>query len=124
MRKIAPYIVLFLLALVAWEAMVEPYHTAFLFDGDDIDGPFGALAALLFTGGGIVIGVIALLVAALVVVLVCAGVGLIAVLGVALAALIAAAVAAPFLLPLLIPVAIIWYLLRRDRKNRIERTAV
>jgi len=123
MRKIAPAIVLFLLVIVAWDAMFEPYHLSFVFDDGDVDGPLGGLLALLFAGGGLVIGLVALVFAAVVVAVVFAGLGLIALVGLILGAVIVAAVVAPFLLPLLIPVAIIWYLLSRDRKNRQHRVA-
>ena len=123
MKKIAPYIVLFLLIMVAWESMVEPYHMSFMFDDGDFDGPVGGLLAVLFAGGGMIIGVLALIFAAVVVAVVFAGVGLLAVSGLVLGALIVAAVIAPFLLPVLIPVAIIWYLMKRDRKNRSRLNA-
>ena len=123
MKKIVPLLVLFLLALLVWEAMLEPAGMSLVFDGEQIDGPFGALVALLFAGGGLVIGVLAIIVAALVVAVVFAGLGLLAVAGLVIAAVIVVAIVAPFLLPLLIPVAIIWYVLGRERRQRIEQTA-
>ena len=124
MKKIAPYLILFLLAMVAWEAMFEPSGMHIMFDDGDFDGPFGSLVGMLFAGGGVLIGLIALVFAAVVVAVVFAGLGVIAVVGLALGALIVAAVVAPFLLPVLIPAAIIWCLLGRDRKNRVKQQAV
>lgn len=124
MKKIAPYIILFLFALVAWEALVEPYGVNFVFDGDDIDGPFEALLALVFAGGGLVIGVLAAVIAAVVVAVVFAGLGLLAVVGLVLAAVVVVAVVAPFLLPVLIPLAIVWFIVSRSRRNRLKQQAV
>lgn len=121
MKKIAPYIVLFLFALVAWEALVEPYGVNFVFDGD---GPFEAMLALVLAGGGLVIGVLAAVIAAVVVAVVFAGLGLLAVVGLVLAALVVVAVVAPFLLPVLIPLAIVWFIVSRNRRNRLKQQAV
>jgi len=124
MKKIAPYIILFLLAMVAWEAMFESSGVSFMLDDGDFDGPFGSLIGMLFAGGGMLIGAIAMIFAAIVVAVVFAGLGLIAVAGLALGAVIVAAIVAPFMLPVLIPAAIIWFLLSRDRKNRLKQQAV
>lgn len=121
MKKIAPYIILFLFALVAWEALVEPYGVNVVFDGD---GPLEAMLAVVLAGGGLVIGVLAALIAAVVVAVVFAGLGLLAVAGLVLAAVVVVAVVAPFLLPVLIPLAIVWFIVSRNRRNRLKQQAV
>ena len=121
MKKIAPFLIVFLLAMVAWEALFDSSGMNFMIDGDHIDGPAGALMAMLFAGGGLVLGAVALVFALALVAVVFAGLGLMAVVGLVMAALVLAACLTPVLLPLVIPVAIIWYLLSRDRKQRIVR---
>lgn len=123
MKKFAPLLLLFLFAMVAWEAVDGPSGMSIVLDGDHIDGPFGALVAMLFAGGGLLIAVIALLLAGIVLAVVFAGLGVLAVSGLVVGAIVLAALVSPLLLPLLIPIAIIWYLTSRDRKNR-ERQAV
>ena len=53
-----------------------------------------------------------------------AGVGVLLALGLGLAALVLAAAISPLLLPILIPVAIIWFFMNRSRRNRIKAQAV
>ena len=96
----------------------------FNIDGDDIGGPLGALLALLFGGGGMLLaGVIMLMVGAILAV-VFAGVGILCIGGLGLGALVLALAVSPLLLPLLLPVAIVWYLVSRSRKNRVMQQPV
>lgn len=120
MRKIAPFIILFLVALIAWDMIVDTSAFHMDIDGDEFDGPLGALFGLLFGSLGLIIGtVVALCVAALLVV-VFAGVGVVLVGALALAASLGLLAVSPLLLPLLIPVAIVSFFVSRSRRNRLK----
>jgi len=120
MKKSAPFIILFLFALLAWNVFNSGDMT-FNVDGDEIDGPLGALLAMLFAGGGMVLAGGVMLVVGAILAVVFASVGILCIGGLACAALVVALVVAPFLLPLLLPLALIWYLMSRSRKNRMLR---
>jgi hypothetical protein len=94
---------------------------AFNVDGDEFDGPLGALLAMLFAGGGTLIAVLVMLVVGAVLAVVFAGVGIILIGGLGIGAVVLALAVSPLLLPLLLPLAVIWYLMSRSRKSRIVR---
>ncbi len=118
MKKSAPYIILFVLALLIWNGLVDSAPGMhFELDGEDFDGPLGAIAGLLMASGGILIGIVVAALVAVILAVVFAGVGILVVAALALAAAVTALAVSPLLLPLLIPVAIIWYLARRNRRR-------
>jgi hypothetical protein len=121
MKKIRPIVILVLFFLLAWNVFGHPSGMSFDFDGDDIDGPFGALAGLLFAGGGMIIAVLVMLFVGALLVVLFAGLGVMLALG--LAALVVALVS-PLLLPLLIPVALIWFFASRARRNESRSRVV
>ena len=86
-------------------------------DGDEIDGPLEWLFGLVFAGGGLLIAAIALVCAAVFTGVVLAGVGVVVLAVVALCVVLALALSTPVLLPLLIPVAIVWLIVSRNRKQ-------
>jgi hypothetical protein len=116
MKKIAPYIIVFLFALLVWDMSSDFGGMHFDIDGDQFDGPLGALLGLVFASGGILLGVLAMVVVGVVLALVFAGVGIILVGALAVAAVAIAAAISPLLL--LLPIAVIWYLASRNRKAR------
>ncbi len=120
MKKIAPLLVLFLFTLVVWEAMAG-HGMSFEFDGDHVDGPIGAIVGLMLAGGGLLVALVVALVVTVVVTLVCAGVGLLLVVGPVLLVIVILAAVSPVLLPLLIPIAIIWYFASRNRKPAVKQ---
>ncbi|ATQ74051.1 hypothetical protein CR152_05595 [Massilia violaceinigra] len=124
MKKYAPLLLLFLFIMVAWEAMVGPSGMSVNIDGDEFNGPAAALVGMLFAGGGLLIAGIVMLFVGMVLALVFAGLGVLAVGGLALGALVLAVMVSPLLLPLAIPLAIIWYLASRARKPRAGIDAV
>ncbi|MDQ1920118.1 hypothetical protein [Massilia pseudoviolaceinigra] len=136
MKKYAPLLLLFLFIMVAWEAMVGPSGMSVNIDGDEFNGPGAALVGMLFAGGGLLIAGIVMLFVGVVLALVFAGLGVLAVGGLALGALVLAVgglalgalvlavMVSPLLLPLAIPLAIIWYLASRARKPRAGHEAV
>jgi hypothetical protein len=118
MKKFLPFLILFILAMLIWDAMFDPYSMSLHINEADFDGPAGTLFGALLAGGGILIGFIVLVVVAVVLAVVFAGVGIVALAAVVLAAVITALALSPLLLPLLIPVAIIWYLASRSRQRQ------
>jgi len=100
MKKYAPYIILFLFALLLWDVATDMDFMTVNVDGDEIGGPLGALLAVVFAGLGVI---------------------LLGALGVAAVAV--ALAISPLLLPLLVPAAIIWYLVSRNRKARVAQPA-
>lgn len=115
MKKSAPYIILFVLALLIWNAMFDWSDMHVEIDGEDFDGPLGGIAAMLLAGGGILVGIVVAAFVALILAVVFAGVGIVVVAALALAAVLAALAISPLLLPLLIPIGILWLIARRKR---------
>lgn len=121
MKKLFPVIVVILLAMVIWN-LAAP-DLSFYWDDGDVDGPLGALLALVLGGGGLVIGALVMVFVAVVLACVFAGLGILAVCGLGVGALVLAALLSPLLLPLLIPLAIVWFLVSRARRNRAREQA-
>lgn len=121
MKKLFAIAIIAILAICAWNS-IGASDMIVNIDGEEMDGPLGALLGLVFGGLGMVIAAIAVTCAAVFVGFVFAGLGVLMVVGLALVGIILAAVIAPFTLPLLIPAAIVWYMVSRNRKHR-EKTA-
>jgi hypothetical protein len=121
MKKIAPYVILFLFAMLAWNVFLHSGDTSFNIDGEEVGGPLGALLGMLFAGGGIMIAGLVMVVVGVVLAVVFAGVGIIVVGALAVAALAVVAAVSPLFLPLLLPLAVIWFFVNRSRKNRALR---
>ena len=103
MKKVALAMVLILMLICAWGVMSSSDVSVTL-NGQALDGP----VAVLVGGWGLVVSTVVLFCVAILLAFILAGVGLV-VLGVlALVGLILVGVAFPFLLPLLIPLAIVW----------------
>jgi hypothetical protein len=121
MKKTVAIIALFLFAMLAWSALSYGGNMRFDIDGDQVDGPLGALLGLIFTGGGMLLaGVIMLFVGGLLA-LVFTGVGILVAGGLALGMALLALAISPLLLPVLLPLAVIWYVVGRSRKQRVLR---
>ena len=119
MKKSAPYIILFVLALLLWNALFDGSGVHFDIDDGDFDGPLGGLAAFLLASGGILLGIVVAVFVAIVLAVVFAGVGVVVVAALALAAVVTILAMSPLLLPILIPLAIIWFIARR-KNTRAE----
>ncbi len=91
------------------------------FNGSDIDGPLEWLFGLVFAGGGVLIAALVLVCVAVVMGVVLAGVGMVLLAVLAFCVVLALALSTPVLLPLLIPVAIVWLLVSRNRKQAQAR---
>ncbi|MES2315929.1 MAG: hypothetical protein V4631_00405 [Pseudomonadota bacterium] len=124
MKKTAPYLILFVLALLIWNALFDGAGMHFQIDDADFDGPVGGLAAVLMAGGGILLGIVVAALVAVVLAVVFAGVGVVVVLALVLAAVVTALAVSPLLMPILIPLAIIWYIARRNRHRAEDRKSV
>ncbi|MBD8529643.1 MULTISPECIES: hypothetical protein [unclassified Massilia] len=125
MKKIVPYLVLFLCALLLWDMLFSFGDASFHIDGEEFDGPLGALFGLLLAGGGTLIGLLVTVVVGAVLAVVLTGVGVVIVGALAIAGLAVTATIVPFLLPLLLPLALVWYLVSRARRNRtVHKVAV
>ncbi len=123
MKKYAPYIILFLVALIAWDMFADAHAFHMDIDGEEFDGPLGALLGLLFGSLGLIIGTIVALCVGALLVVVFAGVGVLLVGALALAACLGLLAVSPLLLPILIPLAIIWFFVSRSRRNRMKEEA-
>ena len=119
MRKILPYLVLFVCALLLWDLLVGVGDVGFHIGDDSFDGPIDALVGLLLAGGGTLIGLLVTLVVGVVLAVVFAGVGVVVIGTLAVAAFAVAAFIVPFLIPLLLPLALVWYLVSRSRRQRV-----
>ena len=117
MKKTAPFLILFVLALLIWNALVGSSGFSFNIDDGDFHGPLGGIAAVLLAGGGILIGVVVAVFVAAILAVVCAGVGVVVVAALVLAAVVTALAVSPLLVPLLIPIGIIWLFSRRNRQR-------
>ncbi len=103
MKKLALAMVLILVLICTWGVMSSS-DVSITLNGQDLDGPL----ALLVGGWGLVVTTVVLFCVAILLIFILAGVGLV-VLGVlALVGLILVGIAFPFLLPLLIPLSIVW----------------
>jgi hypothetical protein len=114
-KNVALVLVIVLLALLAWVGFHSSGVTIVV-NGRELAGP----AKLAAEGWGLLVGIVGLFCAAILLTFVFAGIGLI-LLGVfVLAGLVMIWLAFPFLLPLLIPLVIVWLFVAavRGRKNR------
>lgn len=116
-KKILFAVVIFLLAIAAWQSVFGSGMSVNI-DGDEFDGPLGALLGVMFGGMGMLIAGVVMVGVAIFLCVLFASLGVLAVFGVALLAVVAAAAVSPLLLPLLIPFGLYWLLFARPRKQR------
>lgn len=117
MKKIAPFIILFLIALIAWDMIGDTSGFHMDIDGEQFDGPLGALLGVLFGSLGLIIGTIVALCVGALLIVVFAGVGVLLFGALLLAAALCLLAVSPLLLPVLIPLAIIWFFVGRSRRK-------
>ncbi|MRW93832.1 hypothetical protein GJ699_27950 [Duganella sp. FT80W] len=112
---------IFLLVIAVWQSVLgDTMHINI--DGDEFDGPLGAVLSVLFGGAGMLLAGLIMTCVGIFLCVLFASLGVLAVAGVALAATIVLAVISPLLLPLLIPFALYWLLVSRPRKQRLQAT--
>ena len=121
MKKYAPYVILFLFAALLFNSWGNDMTVNF--DGDEIDGPLGWMLATLFAGGGTLLAIFITLMVGVLLAVIFAGVGVMLLGSLAIGAVILALAVSPLLLPLVIPVALVWYFMNRSRKVNLAKTA-
>ena len=103
-KKLAIALAVLMLAIVAWGLFLESNAVTIVINGQQVTGPLkGVIGA-----GGLVVALIALFCAAILLVFVFAGIGVIVLGCFVFVGMILAVLAFPFLLPLLIPLVILW----------------
>lgn len=121
MKKYAPYVILFLFAALLFNSWVNDMTVHF--DGDEIDGPLGWMLATLFAGGGTLLAMFITLMVGVILAIVFAGVGVMLLGSLGIGAIVVALAISPLLLPLAIPVLLVWYFMSRSRKVNLDKTA-
>ena len=127
MKTTVKIIILFLFATLLWNIFAETGdYMSVNIDGEEFGGPLGWLVGLVFAGGGMLIATIVMLFVGVLLAVVFAGVGVIVMGALCVAASAVLLAVAPLLLPLLVPLAIIWYLVARSRKAPVvlEKAAI
>lgn len=120
MKKLLTFVLILMLACLFLDKIgATDMHMQF--NGSDIDGPLEWLFDLVFAGGGVLIAALVLVCVAVVMGVVLAGVGMVLLAVLAFCVVLALALSTPVLLPLLIPVAIVWLLVSRNRKQAQAR---
>ncbi len=103
-KKLAVALAVLMLAIVAWGLFLESSAVTIVINGQQVTGPLkGAIGA-----AGLAVALIALFCAAILLAFVFAGIGVFVLGCFVLVGMILAWLAFPFLLPLLIPLAILW----------------
>ena len=103
-KKVATALTVLMLAIVAWGLLLERHAVTIVINGQEVTGPLtDAIGA-----GGLLVALIALLCAATLLVFVVAGIGVLVLGCMILVVLILVGLTFPFLLPVLIPLAILW----------------
>ena len=103
-RKLAIALTVLMLALVAWGLFLERNAVTITINGQEVTGPI----AYPIGAGGLIVALVALFCAAILLVFVFAGIGVLALGGILLVGLLLVAFNFPFLLPVLVPLAIMW----------------
>jgi hypothetical protein len=113
-KKLAIALAVLMLAIVAWGLFLESNIVTIVINGQPVTGPLKDAIGM----GGLIVALIALFCAATLLVFVFAGIGVIVLGCFVIVGVIMAALSFPFLLPLLIPLAILW----GSSPSRGERT--
>lgn len=120
MKNPFAFVLVLLVAVFTLSVMSDAPHFAFDVDGDQFDGPLGWLFGLLFGGVGLLVGCVVLLLVGVLLTLVFTGVGVLLVVALLGVALVMLAALSPVLLPLLIPIAIIGWWMKRSRDRSLN----
>jgi hypothetical protein len=113
MKKSAIVLVVVVLGILAW-VLVHSSNIAVIVNGHKLVGP----AKLAAEGWGVLVGIVSLFCAAILLVFVSAGAGLMVLGAMVIASFVAAWSAFPFLLPLLIPLFLVWIFLAAVNARR------
>jgi hypothetical protein len=113
-RKLAIALAVLMLVIVGWALFAESNAVTIVINGQEVTGPLKGTIGI----GGLVVALIALGCAAILLAFVFAGIGVIVLGLVVLAGLLLALLAFPFLLPILIPLAIVWAFVAIVRRSK------
>lgn len=112
-KKLAIALTLLMLAIVAWGLFLDSSGVTIVINGREVTGPFkGAVGAW-----GLVVALIALFCTAILLLFVFAGIGVMLLGFFVFLGMVLAVLAFPFLLPLLIPLAILWGFVAMTRRT-------
>jgi len=103
-RRLALILAVFMFVFLAWALYIGGDGVSIIINGREITSPFGALIG----AWSFILTLVILFCVAILLAFVFVGVGLIVLGSLALVGLILAAIAFPFLLPILIPLFIVW----------------
>ncbi|MGB7948503.1 MAG: hypothetical protein WCH75_12540 [Candidatus Binatia bacterium] len=113
-RKLAIVLTVLMLMIAGWALLMERSTVSIVIDGRQVAGPLvGTLEAK-----GLILALVALFCAATFMLFVFAGIWLIVLASFVIIGLIAAGAAFPFLLPLLIPLAVLWGFIAFTRRSK------
>ena len=116
-RNLAIALAVLMLVIVGWALLAGSNAVTIVINGQEVTGPLKGAIGI----GGLVVALIALVCAAILLAFVFAGIGVIVLGLVVLAGLLLALLAFPFLLPILIPLAIVWAFVAIVRRPKAER---
>ncbi len=116
MKTLLTAAVLVLAAMLVASALTPASGMHVAVDGDDIGGPIGALFALLFAGGGILVAAVVVLCVGGVLALLFAGVGALTFGTLVLAAVVVALALSPLMMPLVLLGGLVWLFSGRQRR--------
>ena len=117
-KKLAIALAVMMLAIVVWELFFGSNFLTIAIDGQELTGPLIGANGL----GGLIVALIALLCAAILLLFVLAGIGVIILGSFVAITIIAVTLAFPFLLPLLIPLAILWVFIATTRRANTSQS--
>lgn len=120
MKKFAAIAILVLLAMAVWSLSFDTGDVHVMLGDEELEGPLAAFVGVVAGGIGMLVAGVVLVFVGVVLALVFAGVGVMAILGLALGAVVMAIAVSPLMLPLLVPAAIVWFVMKR-RKARAAR---
>jgi len=113
-RNLAIALAVLMLVIVGWALFAGSNAVTIVINGQEVSGPLRGAIGI----GGLVVALIALVCAAILLAFVFAGIGVIVLGLVVLAGLLLALLAFPFLLPVLIPLAIVWAFVAIARRSK------
>ena len=113
-RKLAIALAVFMLVIVGWALFAGSNAVTIVINGQEVSGPLKGAVGI----GGLVVALIALGCAAILLAFVFAGIGVIVLGLVVLAGLVLAILAFPFLLPVLVPLAVVWAFVAIVRRSK------
>ncbi|HEY1042461.1 MAG TPA: hypothetical protein VGE60_01225 [Telluria sp.] len=123
MKKFAAVAILVLLAMAVWNLAFDAGDVHVMFGDEELDGPLAALVGLVAGGIGMLVAAVVMVFVGAVLALVFAGLGVMAIFGLALGAIVLAVAVSPLMLPLLVPVAIVWFVMKRRKARAAQQVS-